>query len=133
LADIDSAKVYYTAGSQVFSPINKFGNTVLNPNGLLQIIGSRNLQMGDNYFWLAYDVKSTATINNVLDATYDSITISGINYTPTVSNPAGGRTILGAMAGNYNVGSAWQWFIYRLKSFSTHDNNSTPCGVFKKL
>jgi hypothetical protein len=105
LTDIDSAEVFYTAGNPVFSPTNKFGNSVSGPNGLFQISGSRNLQMGDNYFWLAYDVKSSATLNNVLDATYDSITISGTSYTPIVSNPTGARTILGAMAGNYNVGS----------------------------
>ena len=105
LTDIDSAKVFYTASNPVFSAINRFGTGVGAPNGLFQITGSRNLQFGDNYFWLVYDVKSTATLNNVLDATYDSITISGSSYSPIVSNPAGARTILGAMAGNYNVGS----------------------------
>ncbi len=105
LTDIDSAKVFYTAGNQVFSPINQFGANVLNPNSLFQISGSRNLQIGDNYFWLVYDVKSSATLNNLLDATFDSITISNTNYLPIVSNPAGARQILGAMAGNYNVGS----------------------------
>ncbi|MFY7885651.1 MAG: beta strand repeat-containing protein, partial [Dolichospermum sp.] len=104
LSDIDSAKVFYTAANPVFSPINKFGSNVLSPNGLFQVTGSRNLQFGDNYFWLVYDVKSSATLNNVLDATYDSITIAGTNYLPSVSSPAGARTILGAMAGNYNVG-----------------------------
>lgn len=92
-SDISNAKVYYTGTSNAFATTNQFGTTVTNPNGTFSVTGSQSLQPGTNYFWVAYTVSATATPNNILDATCDSITVAGNTYAPTVTNPNGGRAI----------------------------------------
>ncbi|MBK6784508.1 MAG: hypothetical protein IPG79_12655 [Saprospiraceae bacterium] len=69
------------------------------------ITGTQTLLSGSNYFWLAYDVTAGATNGNLLDGECVSITV-GSPQTPTVTMPSGSRTIVGPMAGNYNVGAA---------------------------
>ncbi|TAE87102.1 MAG: T9SS C-terminal target domain-containing protein [Bacteroidetes bacterium] len=92
---IDSAKIFYTGNSNVFATTNRFGQ-VVSPNGAFTISGNQTLNDGANFFWLVYDVKPTATVNNILDAECSSIEIGGTPRTPTVQNPTGSRTILGA-------------------------------------
>lgn len=92
-SDIANAKIYYTGTSSTFSATNQFGSTVANPSGSYSVSGSQALQSGTNYFWVAYDVSATAIPDNILDATCDSITVSGTKYKPTVTNPNGGRAI----------------------------------------
>lgn len=92
---IDSAKIFYTGSSNTFATTNRFGQ-IGAPNGSFNITGSQTLNDGANFFWLVYDVKPTATVSNILDAECNSITIDGVPRTPTVQNPAGSRTILGA-------------------------------------
>lgn len=92
---IDSAKIFYTGNLNTFATTNRFGQ-VGAPNGSFNITGSQTLNDGANFFWLVYDVKPTATVNNILDAECNSITIGGVPRTPTVQSPAGSRTILGA-------------------------------------
>lgn len=91
-ADISSAKVYYTT-STTFSTATQFGTATVNPNGSFTVTGTKQLASGNNYFWLAYDISSSAIVNNVVDGECNSITISGSNYTPTVQAPAGSRSI----------------------------------------
>ncbi|MBK6565788.1 MAG: hypothetical protein IPG18_11475 [Saprospiraceae bacterium] len=105
IADINAAtaKIYYTGATPTFSPVGLFGSltpTIANFN----ITGSQALLSGSNYFWLAYDVTAGATNGNLLDGECVSITV-GSPQTPTVTMPSGSRTIVGPMAGNYNVGT----------------------------
>ncbi|MBK8854851.1 MAG: hypothetical protein IPN10_12275, partial [Saprospiraceae bacterium] len=105
IADINAAtaKIYYTGATPTFTPVGLFGSltpTIANFN----ITGSQALLSGSNYFWLAYDVTAGATNGNLLDGECVSITV-GSPQTPTVTMPSGSRTIVGPMAGNYNVGT----------------------------
>jgi hypothetical protein len=102
--DIQNAKVFYTGSSPVFSSATQYGSTVAIPNGNFYVTGSRALSSGVNYFWVTYDVKSTATANNFIDARVDSIVIGGANSAPLNGNPTGARKILVSLSGNFNVG-----------------------------
>lgn len=102
--DIQNARVFYTANNPIFASTNQFGSTIAAPNGTFYVNGNRTLQDGVNYFWLTYDVKNTATINNFIDARLDSVVIGGINNAAINGDPAGSRKILGPLNGNYLVG-----------------------------
>lgn len=102
--DIQNAKVYFTGSSPVFAATNQFGATVAAPNGTFYVSGTRVLGTGVNYFWVTYDVKNTATPNNFIDVSVDSLVIGGSNSAPINGAPIGSRKILGPLAGNYNVG-----------------------------
>jgi len=99
-----TAKVYYTGASAVFSTATLFGSatpTIANFN----VTGTQALAQGDNYFWLAYDVAPGATAGNLIDGEATSMTISAVAYTPTVTAPAGNKSIAAPLAGTYTVGS----------------------------
>ncbi len=92
--DISSAKVYYTT-TQEFSSITQFGSTLNDPTGTFTIPGSQALAQGNNYFWLVFDIKSTATAGNVVDAqcTKFLVSDSGVEKAPTTTSPVGSRII----------------------------------------
>lgn len=102
--DIQNAKVFYTGNNPNFASNNQFGSTIASPNGTFYVSGNRTLADGVNYFWITYDVKNTATINNFIDVRVDSLLISGVNTAPINGNPIGSRRILGPLNGNYLVG-----------------------------
>lgn len=92
--DITTAKLYYTGTVGTFSPSGLFG-TYSSPSGAFSITGSQVLSAGTNYFWLTYDVPTSATVNNLLDATCSSVVMDGGvgAKTPTTTAPAGTRKI----------------------------------------
>jgi len=94
LADVSTIHIYYTGTTNAFSNTNEFvdGGTVVS-GGSHTITGSQVLSSGTNYFWIAYDIKSTATTANVVDASCAQITVAGVNRTPTTTSPAGTRAI----------------------------------------
>lgn len=98
LADIQNAKLWYTGTSNAFATTTQFGTTVAAPNGAFTFSGTQTLSSGTNYFWLSFDIQSGATINNVVDAQCTSLTV-GTPQTPTVTAPAGSRTIIKSSAG----------------------------------
>ena len=71
----------------------QYGTTISSPAGSMTFTESQTLSQGTNYFWLTYDIVPGATVTNVVDAQFDSLIIGGTTYTPTVSAPAGTRTI----------------------------------------
>lgn len=92
--DIQNARLWYTSGSNTFATATQIGTVVAAPNGAFTFSGfTQSLVGGTNYFWLTYDIKSGATINNVVDATCTSLTV-GSARTPTTTAPAGSRQIL---------------------------------------
>ncbi|MBC7382526.1 MAG: hypothetical protein H7296_05950, partial [Bacteroidia bacterium] len=105
LTDITNAKVYYTGTSSVFATTTQFGSTVVSPGANYSVAGTQPLQSGTNYFWVSYDISATAVSNNVVDAGCDSVKVGGTGYAPTVTLPAGSRTIRPRLTGNYNIGS----------------------------
>ena len=92
LTDITNAKLFYTGTNNTIATTVQFGTTSIAPNGIFTITGTQVLNAGINYFWLTYDVPSTAVLGNVLDAECTSLTIGTIE-TPLITNPAGNREI----------------------------------------
>ncbi len=100
VTDISNAKIYSTGTSATFAMTTQFGTTVASPTiANMDITGSLTLSTGTNYFWLVYDVNSTAVNANVLDGECTAITIASVAQIPTVTAPAGTRTISNTVIG----------------------------------
>jgi hypothetical protein len=102
-ANMTAAKVFFTGSNPAFAATNQFGATVNNPSGSFTVNGSQVLGPGTNYFWLAYDVATNATVSHVLDAQCTGLTAGGIPRVPTVTNPAGSRSIIEMLNGLYTI------------------------------
>jgi hypothetical protein len=92
LNNIGNATVYYTGASSVMStgvPLGSFTS----PNDTFIITGQINLRNGINYFWLTYDINSTAALNDSVDATFFSLTVGGNTFTPATTTQPGNRKI----------------------------------------
>jgi len=97
-ANIALAKIYYTGNNSTFSSTNLFGSySPISPTsanwGVYSINGTQALTNDTNYFWLVYDIKSTAIINDSVDAEVLTMTIGGIIQVPTGGAPNGNRKI----------------------------------------
>lgn len=92
--DIAAAKVFYTT-TPTFGMSVQFGSIQNNPSGSFTISGNQTLSPGHNYFWLAYDLRTTATSGNVIDAqcTQFITSESAVPKTPAATNPSGTRKI----------------------------------------
>jgi len=105
--DVSLIHIYYTGNSSTFSTINAFngaGTSVA--SGSITINGSQTLTSGTNYFWIAYDLNNaSSTIGNVVDAQCASMTVGGTLRTPTVTNPAGNRSIIACVGSPGGVSS----------------------------
>lgn len=86
---ISSARVYYTGLSSVFDSTRQYGATVIAPAGSFTFTDSLKLPSGVNYFWLTYNVGSTAAIGSVLDAQFEKITVSATDFFATTPSPTG--------------------------------------------
>ncbi len=94
---VGSYQVYYTGTNSTFStttPVNgatalTTGNNTVTPGTTL------TLSTGTNYFWLVYNLKSTAT--GSLDAQFNSVTVTSgstaTTYTPTTTDPTGSVSV----------------------------------------
>lgn len=91
LAEISAINVYYTGTSPVFAATNLLGTAA--PGASVTITGTQTLQMGTNYFWVEYQLIPTLNIGNNFDATCTQVTVAGTNYAPSVTSPAGNRTV----------------------------------------
>ncbi|MFZ4058578.1 MAG: GEVED domain-containing protein, partial [Ferruginibacter sp.] len=79
-ADIASGgvKLYYTT-TTTFSTTTQIGTGLSFSGGTASFTGlSQALATGNNYIWIAYDIASTATVGNTVDA---SVAIGGITIT----------------------------------------------------
>jgi hypothetical protein len=97
-ADIQNIKVWYTGNSSTFASGTQFGATVnyapaTSAPFALTITGSQSLNANTNYFWVTYDIRSGATVGNVVDAECTGLTVAGNAQFPTVTAPAGSRMI----------------------------------------
>ncbi|MFA6233429.1 MAG: BNR-repeat neuraminidase N-terminal domain-containing protein, partial [Bacteroidota bacterium] len=101
--DIDNARLWYTSTSSSFAPAVQYGSTVASPNGSFTFTDNIGVSGGTNYFWLTYDIDPLASVGDVIDAQCTSLTVSGIARTLTVTNPAGSRTIIAPLNGNYTI------------------------------
>lgn len=92
--DLKNARLFFTGNSNLFATTTQLGSTTSNPNGSFVVDGfTQSLDYGNNYFWLSYDLTSSATAGNVVDAECHTVTVGGSSYTPTITSPAGSRTI----------------------------------------
>lgn len=108
VADIQNAKLWTTAGTATFNPATatQIGSTIASPSGTMTFTGNTNAMVeGNNFFWLTYDVKSTATNGNLADATFDSVLVSGVMKYPTLANPTPARKISPAAVIATNIGA----------------------------
>ncbi len=121
-ADIASAKVYYTGTSGTFATTTLFGTATGSPSGTFTINGSQALSEGTNYFWLAYDIAMGVVDNDLVDAECTSVTCRGSAYPPSVTAPAGSRTVKAALTGTLTVGTS-----------GTYPTLTGASGLFEKI
>ncbi|HRE10857.1 MAG TPA: BNR-repeat neuraminidase N-terminal domain-containing protein [Ignavibacteria bacterium] len=142
-ADISAVQVFYTGGDSTFNTSEQFGNTVSDPNGTFAVTGSRQLNFGRNYFWVCYDIRNGAVINNSVDASCSQIVMNGAGglRTPAVQSPAGSREIVcKEFIGSNETGLLWP-FSTNLQSRKTQmlyteaeiRSMCIECGLFEKL
>lgn len=79
LADLDSLKIYYTAGNPRLSTAHLFGSSSV-MSGTMTVNGSQVLNEGSNHFWITADLSVNAHEGNFLKGEIDSIAISGQEY-----------------------------------------------------
>ncbi len=117
--DISNAKIFATGNTNTFSNTNQFGTTVAAPNGTFAVSGLEPLLLGNNYFWVTYDVPAGAVKCNVIDAECTSLQVSGVSYAPINTAPAGNRLVDGTMV--YQSSKAFQ-SNFSAVSINTADN-----------
>jgi hypothetical protein len=93
--DLAAAKLYRTNGNTFNT--SRLISTVTSPNGAFSFTINDSLLNGTNFYWLAYDIDTGASANNLIDATFDSLVVNGIKRFPTISNPAGSKQITAPM------------------------------------
>ncbi|MCE3277978.1 MAG: hypothetical protein K0S44_169 [Bacteroidetes bacterium] len=124
LTDISQARLYYTSTSSTFSLATQLGIVTFDPNGSFTIATSQVLEPGTNYFWLTYNIKTTATANNLVDAQCTSINVGGAR-TPTVTAPAGTRQIIAPAAGAYCAATATATTDFYISNVTFNSINNT--------
>ncbi len=115
--EISNAKLYYTGISPEFTANSQVGSTVGSPGTYFTINAAQQLQPGTNYFWLTYDISSTAIISNKIDARCNGVFID-IRRIPQIIDPSGNRTI------GYCVSKGTKQFIY-VRGVNLRDINRT--------
>ena len=98
VSDISSSHLFYTGISdltgQEMSVADTIGAPISSPNGMMIFTVNRQLPIGDNYFFLAYNVSPNANpAPDVLDATLDSMRLSNESFVVNNGNPGGFRII----------------------------------------
>jgi hypothetical protein len=93
LANIDSARVFYTGKSSVFATTTTFGTAYGTPSawGNFSITGNQLTSLDSNFFWLTYDVKSGAVVTDSADVEFVSVIFDGMqqNVIGQDGNPDG--------------------------------------------
>lgn len=92
--DIANVKLYYTNDSAFISPVLVGPGSFSGGKATFSSL-TRNLETGDNYYWIAYDIKSNAMPYNIVDASISAndIVTSGGNFPSTSQAPTGHRII----------------------------------------
>lgn len=103
VADIQNASVYSTDTISIFSTNNRYATstgTNLALEGETEIV-----KAGVYKFWLTYDIASTATVGNSVQAQLDSIIDMVATNTPA-STEVAIRPIESGFSGNYTIGQS---------------------------
>jgi hypothetical protein len=115
LNNVSNIDIYYTGTNSTFATINHFGNEPPQLSGdAVDITGSQTLAEGTNYFWVVYDINTSANIGDLIDARCNKISFGGAIsiQDPTQSNPSGNRTIVACSKpgglGTKNLTAWWE-------------------------
>jgi hypothetical protein len=96
--DVTAIHIYYTGNSAVFAPTGEFKAGGTTPAaGTITVTGSQVLSPFTNYFWIAYDISSSAVPGDQVDAQCTQLTCGGANKTPSAI-VTGLRTIVACSA-----------------------------------
>lgn len=107
LSKYTNARVYFTGNSSTFSTSTEYGSAVAGEiPGTFSFSGALNLQPGNNYFWLTYDVEANATVNATVDAELTDFQINFSSVAGLPITPVGNRTVKEILNGDYFVGTA---------------------------
>ncbi|HEX8298403.1 MAG TPA: hypothetical protein VF594_04515, partial [Rubricoccaceae bacterium] len=109
-ADLSRARLIYggTATTPNLTTMPEFGTAIASPNGTMTFTGSLELPIGSNNLFLVYQATPTATVGNLADATFTSVTVGGTVQAPTTQAPAGSLTIAAPVAANYTSSTGSQ-------------------------
>lgn len=135
-SDITNVKAYFATNSRelFIDPEQKmtwreengeqFGEAVtLAADGTFTITGSKDLEPGDHYLWITYDIATSAKEGNTVDASITAYTIDGKEVAENNGDPAHSVTIFlseGAVLMPMDKGSLY----YRIPSITvTKDGN----------
>ena len=103
---ISKATVYYTKSAANFATTVKVGEAQVTGDAVeITATNEVSLVEGDNYFWLAYDIKETAANGQKVDATVVSVTLSDATHTVAEGNPEGNREVLNQVESHLNQGT----------------------------
>ena len=103
---ISKATVYYTKAETAFSTKNKIGEAVVNGDAIeITATNEAELIEGDNFFWLAYDIKETAINGQTVDAAVSSVTLSDGSHAVAEGNPEGNREVLNQVISHLDQGT----------------------------
>ncbi len=93
--NILNSKMWFTGSSSIFAATTQFGSTHTSSGSWppYTIVGTQPLNYDTNYFWLTYDIKAGAILDDSVDAGISSFMIGGTPESPTNTAPAGNRKI----------------------------------------
>lgn len=93
-AQLSKAVLYYTEKKNDFSTALKVGEATVDADVFeVTLTPPQTLAEGDNYFWLAYDIKEQAEQDQKIDAGCTSVTVSGEEKIISNAHPDGDRKI----------------------------------------
>ncbi len=116
--EITKARLFYTGLKPTFDTTASVGSTITNISGSFSINPSQLLFPGKNYFWLSYDVSSSAVLANKMDARCNYVTVANVQRVPTIVSPTGNRQV------GYCISKGTQSFYVYINSVRMHTLNN---------
>ncbi len=107
-ADVSGVKLFNTLTSTTFATTTQLGTTqTFSATNASFTSLNYNFPVGTTYLWIAYDIATNATVNNVADAQIlaNGININGTPYNSVADNPVGARTIKAPLKDTYLIGA----------------------------
>ncbi len=94
--DVTAVKLYRTA-TGTFATDNLVASGTFAKGAVTFSNINYDLPVGNTYFWVAYDISSSATVGNTVDAKIlaNGIDVNGTTYNSADDDPTGSRTISG--------------------------------------
>jgi hypothetical protein len=104
LSYISAAKVFYTT-TPTFATDVQYGSTITNlgSKGSFTVSQNKVIPVGTSYFWLCYDIAVNPPVGTTFDAQCTSVRVGNTDYTPTVTDPAGNRAVMGKKVSSVQV------------------------------